>query len=91
MKIGDKVRIVETGRVGWILGETATGWKIDFLDGGKPELISKGVAMEVVEDVPNPNPNPNPRPKKKKPWLFYIIFGLFIAGAIALTLYNVLK
>jgi hypothetical protein len=89
MRVGDKVRVVETGRVGWILAETATAWKIDFFDGDKPELVQKSVLLEVVEIKPNPNPNPNPRPKKRKPWGLIIILILVIGGAIALTIYNV--
>jgi hypothetical protein len=89
MKVGDKVRVVETGREGWILGETATAWKIDFLDGEKPELVKKTVLLEVVDVKPNPYPKPNPRPKKRKPWGLIIILILVIGGAVALTIYNV--
>jgi hypothetical protein len=89
MRVGDKVRVVETGRVGWILAETATTWKIDFLDSGRPESVKKSVLLEVVEINPNPNPTPNPRPKKRKPWGLIIILILVIGGAVALTIYNV--
>jgi len=93
MKIGDKVKILATGKVGWIIGETATSWKIDFEGGDKPVLVKKGIPMEVLSVEPNPNPNPNPRPKKKwgwKRWVWTIGIILFVVGVIVLTLKNVL-
>jgi hypothetical protein len=94
MKVGDKIRIVETGRVGWIIGQNALSWKIDFLDGEKPEMVLKTVNMVLAKDPVKPNGKPNPRPKKRwgwKRWLWTIGLILVIGGAVALTLYNVLQ
>lgn len=91
MKVGDKVKVLETGRIGWIIGENAKGWKIDFLDGDKVEYVLKTVAMEIVKVPDNPNPTPNPRPKEKKKWLLIAVLTLLIAVAVALTIYNVLQ
>jgi len=92
MKIGDKIRVVKTGRIGWILKETSDAWQIDFIDGDKPELVKKTVLMEIVNVETNPNPNPNPRPKKRNwkmtVWTIGII--LFLAAALYITLVNVL-
>lgn len=93
MKIGDKVKILETGKIGWIIGETATLWKIDLIDGDKPISVKKGTPMEVLVVEPNPNPNPNPRPKKKWGWkriLWTIGIIVFVAVAIYITFRNVL-
>lgn len=93
MKIGDKVQVLETGRIGWIIAETPTAWKIDFIDGNKPELVDKTTPLRLVVDVPNPNPSPNPGPKDKwgwKRWLWTVGIILFIAFAIYLTLKNVI-
>jgi|LGOV01.1.fsa_nt_gb hypothetical protein len=92
MKIGDKVRILATGLVGIILDETATEWKVDFMDGEKPVLVKKGTPMEAVGVVPNPSPEPNPRPKKRnlKMTIWTIGIILFIAAAIYVTIANVL-
>ena len=91
MKIGDKVQVLSTGRIGIIIGETAVGWKIDFMDGDKPELILKDTPISIIDDKPEPNPNPEPRPKKRwgwKRWLWTIGIILFIAGALYLTIKN---
>ena len=92
MKIGDKIKVIETGRVGWIIGETRTGWKIDFADGNKPELVLKTVAMEIVEHQGSNGgyQGDGSKPKKKKKWLLIAILVLLIGGAIALTIYNVI-
>ena len=93
MKVGDRVKILKTGKIGIIIGETAISWKIDFLDGNKPVLVKKGTPMEVLTITPNPNPSPNPRPEKKLGWkriLWTIGVILFIAVAIFITLKNVL-
>ena len=93
MKIGDKVKILETGKIGVIIGETATSWKIDFVGGDKPVTIKKGTPMEVIIVEPNPNPKPNLRPKKKIGWkmiLWIIGIVLFIATALFITLKDVL-
>jgi hypothetical protein len=93
MKVGDKVRILETGRVGWIIGESGTSWKIDFINGDKPESVKKSTPMEVVPLKPGDDTKPNPRPKKRmnwKGWAWTIGVILFIAAAIVITLKNVL-
>lgn len=83
MKIGDKVRIIETGKVGIIIGETFDRWKIDFLDGDQPLAVLKTIAMEIVVDPVSPHPNPGMRPNKRKPWGLYAILFLFACAVVA--------
>jgi len=92
IKIGD--RVIVKGRVGMIIGETAKNWKIDFVGGDKPELVSKDTYMEIFVPKPNPTPTPNPRPKKRwgwKRWLWTVGIILFVAGAVVLTVINIVK
>jgi len=89
IKVGDRVQILSTGRIGIIIGEGAGVWKIDFEDGDKPESVVKNTPMRVITVTPNPNPSPNPRPKKRtnwKGWAWTIGTILFIAGALYLTI-----
>jgi hypothetical protein len=91
IKVGDRVEILSTGRVGIIIGEGTGVWKIDFIDGDKPESVIKNTPMRVITVTPNPNPNPNPSPKKRwgwKRWLWTIGVILFIAGTLYLTIKN---
>lgn len=90
MKIGDKVEILKTGRIGMIIGEGAGVWKIDFIGEDKPETISKDTPMEIVTVIVNPNPTPNPAIEKKTNWGLIIIIVLAIAGVVALTIHNAL-
>ena len=88
MKEGDKIRVIETGRVGVILAVTGRGYKVDFQDGNKPEFIGKEVAIElVIEPKPKPHPHPQPRPKKKINW---VTTGILIGVAIAIIVIVVL-
>jgi hypothetical protein len=91
MKIGDRVKILATGKVGVIIGETDKGWKID-LGGDRPVLVLKSEPMIVLVN-PKTDPTPNPRPKKRwgwKRWLWTIGLILAIGGAVALTIINVI-
>jgi hypothetical protein len=76
MKIGDKIKVVATGRVGLIIGETANGWKIDFEDGIKPELVSKGTPMEILTSPSLPWSKPSPAHKRFENWVLWIAVGI---------------
>ena len=86
MKIGDKIRVMETGRVGWIIGETRTGWKIDFEGGNKPELVLKTVLMEVITHQGGSGgyQGDGSKPKKKMKWL--LLTGVIIVIIIIVVL-----
>ena len=93
MKIGDKIRVVKTGRIGWILKEIGDSWQVDFIDGDKPELVKKSVFLEVINGELNHNPKPNSRPKKRMNWKYIawtIGIALFLAAALYITFTNVL-
>jgi len=95
MKIGDKVKIYESGRIGVIIGETATSWKIDFEGGDKPELVAKTVPMELYENGGGNGgyQGDGSKPKKRmnwKGWAWTIGIILFIAAALFITFKSVL-
>ncbi len=88
MKIGDKIRVIETGRVGWIINETHTEWKIDFEGGNKPELVLKTVDMEVIKHQGGSGgyQGDGSKPKKRNPWGLYVALLLFAGAVVTLFL-----
>ena len=88
MKIGDNVKVTfkdGTQAIGLIIGETATAWKIDFVDGDKPVAVPKSLNIELIIVKPNPT-KPIVKPKKKVNWKIIVAIAVTIGGALVLIL-----